>query len=253
MLGAFLKLSFRAQAQYPASFALLCLSHFVSTALDMAGIWILFDRFALIDGWTLPELALVYGIIHMGFAIAEGFARGFDLFGHMVKTGDFDRVLLRPLSPLFQIAVQDLQFMRLGRFLQGLAVLLWGAITLSLPLWAAPFILLSIGGTLCLFYGIFVIQGALSFWTTESLEVMNIATYGGVQAGQYPLSIYPRPFRLALLPLACVGYYPIATLLQQESLPLWIAALAPLAGLAVLLFSFLFWEVGVRHYRSSGS
>jgi ABC-2 type transport system permease protein len=244
--------------QYPASFLMLSASHFIGTFVDILGIWVLFDRFKMIKGWTLPEVGLVYGIIHMGFALAEAFSRGFDTFGQLVKQGDFDRLLLRPLSPLFQVAVREVHAMRIGRFLQGLVVLIWSSQQLSFSLLSMHtlVILCAIGGTASLFYGLFIIQAAIAFWTIETLELMNIATYGGVQTGQYPMSIYDKAFRLVftvVVPIACVAYYPIATLLRHESIPFWLGALFPAAGVIFLYFACQFWHLGVRHYRSTGN
>lgn len=250
--------SFRSQMQHRASFLMLSFAHFISTFVDIIGIWVLFDRFKLVKGWTLPEVALLYGIMHMGFAVAEASARGFDKFSHIVKNGDFDRILLRPCGTMLQVATLDFQMMRIGRFLQGLVVLIWACHTLQLPLISIKtfVILFAIIGTSCLFYGLFVIQAALCFWTTESLEIMNITTYGGVEAGQYPMSIYNSGFRLFftfIIPLACVAYYPIATVLQHETIPLWLGMIAPLSGLLFLMFSCKLWEFGVSRYHSTGS
>ena len=175
----------------------------------------------------------------------------------MVKTGDFDKILLRPCSTLLQVAAREFQLMRIGRFLQGLTVLLWGCWELELPLLSARsgIIVLAIVGTTCLFYALFVIQATLSFWTVETLELMNITTYGGVECGQYPMSIYNPGFRLFftfIIPLACVAYYPIAAMLQQEALPLWLGVLAPFAGIAFLFLSCKLWHLGVNHYHSTG-
>ena len=76
------------------------------------------------------------GTANIAFALAEGIGRGFDTFPNLVKRGDFDRLLLRPHSTALQVAGQDLQLMRLGRLLQGLAVLLWAATSLPI-LWTA--------------------------------------------------------------------------------------------------------------------
>lgn len=244
--------------QYPASFLMLSAGHFIGTFVDIIGIWVLFDRFKMVKGWTLPEVGLIYGIIHMGFALAEGFSRGFDTFSLIVKNGDFDRLLLRPLNPLFQVAVREVHVMRVGRFLQGLVVLLWSSSVLSIsPLSTHTFVILfSIIGTGCVFYGLFVIQAAISFWTIESLELINIATYGGVQTGQYPITIFDRVIRIAftfIIPIACVAYYPIATILRHETLPIWAGMVLPCAGMIFLLIACQFWHLGVRHYRSTGS
>jgi ABC-2 type transport system permease protein len=75
----------RSQLQHRASFLMLTFSHFVSTFLEIFGIWVLFDRFKVIQGWTLAELSLIYGIMNMGFAASEALARGFDTFSQIVK------------------------------------------------------------------------------------------------------------------------------------------------------------------------
>lgn len=250
--------SIRSQMQYPASFLMLTVSHFFSTFIDIFGIWILFDRFNMIKGWTLYEVGLSYGVIQMGFALAEGFARGFDTFSQMIRQGEFDRILLKPLNPFFQIAVRDVQVMRVGRFFQGLTILMISCFKLSFSLFSIHtlVIVFSVLGCFCLFYGLFVIQATLSFWTVETLELMNLTTYGGLQMGQYPMSIYSRPFRLIftfIVPLSCVIYYPLASLLKLETIPLWIGVIAPLSGLAFLGLAYKLWGYGVTHYSSTGS
>lgn len=250
--------SLRSQMQHRASFLMLTGAYFISTFVDIIGIWVLFDRFKMVQGWTLPELSLIYGIVHMGFSLAESSARGFDTFHLFVKNGDFDRVLLRPCASLLQIATRDFQAMRIGRFVQGFIVLIWSVSELHLELFSVygVVILLSIIGTACLFYGLFVIQATLAFWTTETLELMNITTYGGLEAGQFPMSIYNAGFRYFftfIIPLACVAYYPVATLLSHEDLPFWLGGLAPLVGIVFLGLSMLLWEYGVKHYHSTGS
>ena len=237
---------------------MLSISHFLTTFADIVGLWVLFDRFKMVKDWTLPELCLIYGIVHMGFAVAESFARGFDLFSQSIKDGEFDRLLLRPMSTLLQVAASEIQLMRVGRFLQGLIVLLWGAHELhfSLLSFHAAVLLFCLLGTICLFYGIFIVQGTLCFWLVETLEIMNIATFGSLQTGQFPLSVYNKSFRLIftfLIPLGCVAYYPIATLLRHTSIPSYLGLAAPLAGILFLLGACQFWHLGVRRYTSTGS
>jgi ABC-2 type transport system permease protein len=122
----------------------------------------------------------------------------------------------------------------------------------ALLLWA-------ILGGLLLFWGILVLQATLSFWTVESLEIVNTITYGGVEAGQYPLDIYTgwfRRFLIFIVPIGCVTYFPIAAILGHADVagvPAWAGALTPLAGLAFLGLAFGAWRQGVRHYTSTGS
>lgn len=253
-----ISVTLRMQMQHRASFLMLITSYFIATLFEILGIWILFDRFHLIQGWTIQEIALLYGIMNMGFSFAETYARGFDTFDQLVKMGDFDRILLRPLGTLFQIATREVQWMRMGRFIQGLIVLLWGTLTLDIGFFSYQtlIIVLAIIGTSCLFYGLIVIQATLSFWATESLELMSIATFGGMESGQYPMSIYNPWFQWAftfIIPLACVAYYPIAVAIRHESLPSWVAWCFPFAGVIFLYLSCQLWRYGVRHYHSTGN
>lgn len=267
MLNAFrlyfryLGVSVRAQMQYRASFALLTFSQFFVTGIEFLAIWALFARFGSLRGWTLPEVALFYGMINVSFALGEAAGRGFDTFAELVKSGDFDRVLLRPRGTAFQIAAQDLQLMRVGRLIQGVLVLGWALSRLHVTWSLSHFALLlfAILGGAALFYGLFVLQATLAFWTIDSLEVVNTVTYGGVETAQYPVTIYRPWFRQLftwVIPLACANYFPAHALLGRTE-PLgttlfWQRA-APAVGFLFLLGSLQLWTLGVRHYHSTGS
>src|ERR1700694_4166242 len=96
--------SVRAQMQYPASFLLLSLSQLLATGIEILGVWALFARFGHIEGWRFGEIAVFYGVVNIAFAIADAFTRGFDIFGQeFVRTGAFDRLLLRPRTAAFQL------------------------------------------------------------------------------------------------------------------------------------------------------
>jgi len=257
----YLGISIRSQMQYRASFVMLSLGTFLTTAAEYVGVVALFDRFGSLRGWTLAEVALFYGITNIAFALSEAWARGFDTFAGMVKSGEFDRVLLRPRSTALQVAGQELQLMRVGRMAQGLFVLLWSATALNIPwtLGRIALLMAAILGGACLFSGLFVLQATLCFWTIDSIEVANTLTYGGVEAARFPLTIYRDWFRRFFtfgVPFACVTYFPaLAILGRQDPLgtSLWFQSLAPLIGFAFLLVALRVWQFGVRHYRSTGS
>ena len=91
------------------------------------------------------------------------------------------------------------------------------------------------------------------------LEGMNVLTYGGVQASQFPLSIYARWFRVFLtfvVPIGCVAYFPVLAILGKPDplgAPSWFLFASPLAGFAFLGASFLGWRIGLARYSSTGS
>src|SRR5262245_46887857 len=257
----YLAVSFRSQMQYRASFLMRACGHFLVTGLEFIGFVALFRRFGQINGWTLPQMGLFYGIISISFAITEGCQRGFDVFPSLIKSGDFDRLLLRPRSPAFQVLGQELQLMRVGRFTQALIVLIWSADRLDLEWTAANIILvlIAVAGGVCLFSGLFVLQATMCFWSTEKVEIVNCATYGGVETAQFPVTIYRPWFRSIftfVIPLATINYFPIQALLHLND-PLgstrWLQWLSPLAGVAFFLICLQVWRFGVKHYTSTGN
>lgn len=257
----YVSISFKSQMQYKVSFWLQVVGQFFTTAIDFFGIWALFSRFSQIGTWTLAEVALFYGMINTSFACADALGRGFDTFGKVVRNGEFDRLLLRPRSTVLQLLGTEITLKRLGRLFQGLAVLCWALVTLQIPLSLQTFWLLISAwlGGIALFLGIVVIQATITFWTIESLEIMNILTYGGVETGQYPMSIYSQWFQrffTFLIPLACVSYFPLLAVLNKAamfSVPLWVCYVSPIAGVVFLIVALKLWQMGERYYCSTGS
>jgi ABC-2 type transport system permease protein len=253
--------SIRGQMQYRASFLMLSAAMFFGSSLEFLAIWVMFDRFGALQGWSLAEAALLYGLVNVAFALAEGAARGFDEFSPLVRTGQFDRLLLRPRSTALQVAGREVQMVRIGRLLQGLVILVWAATALGVA-WTPGrilFCLATVAGGACLFAGLFVLQATFCFWSTESLEVFNTVTYGGVETAQYPFSLYRAEFRrffTYVIPLATVTYYPALAILDKPD-PLGssrlLQHLAPLLGVAFLLVALQVWRFGERRYRSTGS
>ena len=107
--------SLRSQLQYRASFVMTTVGVVVQTGIEFVAIWVLFDRFGQLRGWTLPDVALFYGMISITWALCDSISRGFDVFGATVKAGDFDRVLLRPRSTVLQLLGQELTLRKFGR------------------------------------------------------------------------------------------------------------------------------------------
>ena len=51
---------------------------------------------------------------------------GFDRFSRVVREAQFDRLLLRPRSLIFQLICPEIEFARLGKLLQGALMLGYG-------------------------------------------------------------------------------------------------------------------------------
>lgn len=262
LYGRYVAVSLRAQMQYPGAFIATTLGAFGATVVDFIALVALFDRFRHIEGWRFHEVAMFYGVVSVSFAIADALTRGFDIFGpQFVKTGDFDRLLVRPRSTILQILGYELRATRIGRLAQGM--LAWGVgmqlsgIASTWSTWTT--LLFAVAGGVALFSGILVLQATLSFWTVESLEIVNTLTYGGIEASQYPLDVYTRWFRdflIFVVPLGCVTYFPVAFVLgkaDRTGVPDWLLPLTPVFGFVFLGVALWSWRFGVSRYTSTGT
>lgn len=257
----YVAISLRAQLQYRASFAMRSAGQLLMTGIEFLGLWALFDRFGTVRGWTLAQVAFFYGLVDVTFALADALCRGFDQVAPLIKSGELDRLLLRPRSTVLQLVGQELTLARVGRLSQGLLVLVWASRSGAVAWSAAKLALLAaaVAGGICLFAGIIVLQATCAFWTTEALELWNAFTYGGNYAAQYPLTIYRpwfRRFFTAVVPLACVGYFPAVAILgvpDPLGTPRALQHAAPLAGVLFLVAALQAWKLGIRRYTSTGS
>lgn len=246
----------KSQMQYKTSFLLLTLGNFCMQFSTFLGVYFMFYIFNDVDGFTYGQVLLCYAVVFMAFSFAQMLGRGFDQLPRMLANGEFDRALVRPRSAIFQVIASRVHFVRIGATVQAAVVFCW-AIPNSGVIWSWDKIL-----TLCLmvicgsliFFTLFLIQATFAFLTTEGLDFMNILTYGGRDHGRYPYSIYGKEvlrFLSFVIPLALFQYYPLLYLLDREQGVFYM--LAPLLGLLFLIPGYVFWRVGLRKYKSTGS
>ena len=105
-----------------------------------------------------------------------------------------------------------------------------------------------------IFFGLFIVYAAFSFFTIEGLEFMNVFTDGGHEFGRYPFSVYGKNilrFLTFVIPLALFQYYPLLYLLDREQSAFFM--FIPLFGLLFLVPCYVFFRAGLRRYKSTGS
>lgn len=256
LYGHYLSINIRSAMQYKVSFFLTALGQFFVSFNVFLGIYFMFQRFQAVEGFTYSEVLLCFSVVLMEFSLAEMFARGFDLFPDMVRTGSFDQALVRPRNEILQVLGSKFELTRIGRMLQAV-VMFWYGISHCGVEWNFPkittVIFMLIGGC-AVFSGLFLIYAALCFFTLEGLEFMNVLTDGAREYGKYPVSIYGKKTLLVttfLIPYALIQYYPLLYILDRDSRPFLI--FVPLLAVWFLIPSYALWRFGVRHYQSSGS
>lgn len=242
--------------QYKLSFFLVAAGQFLTAFSTFLGVYFMFVRFNEVEGFSYHQVLLCYAAVTMAFAITEMFGSGFQTLPRMLGNGEFDRALVRPRGLIFQVLASKMDFTRLGLMVQAVIVFCY-AIPQSGVVWTWDKVLtlglMIICGCL-VFGGLFLVQAAVSFFTVEGLEFMNLLTYGGKEFGRYPFSIYGNGvlrFLTYVIPLSLFQYYPLLYLLDKEQSAIYM--LAPLLGLLFLIPCYAFFRRGLRRYQSTGS
>ncbi|MFG3217142.1 ABC transporter permease [Streptomyces sp. NPDC048185] len=251
----------RSTMAYRASFALTTLANFAVTVLDFVAILLMFSRVDALGGYTLPEVAFLYGLSAVSFGLADLAIGSMERLGRRVRDGTLDTLLVRPVPVLAQVAADRFALRRLGRVTQGALVLGYALVVLDID-WSAaklllmPVMLVSDAG---IFGAVFVAAAAFQFVAQDASEVSNAFTYGGTTMLQYPPTVFAQELVRGVtfvVPLAFVNWLPASRVLERPyplALPGWVAFTPPLVAVACCALAGLAWRAGLRSYRSTGS
>lgn len=253
----FLKNRFKILLEYRANFIIGAASTVMMQAAGLLTIWVVMAQVPSLKGWTLPELWLIYGLITLALSINHMFADNLWTLGQQyVRTGSFDRFLVRPVNPLFHLLADRFCHDGIGNFIVGLVLVLTAANSLDI-LWTLGDMLYMTVAVLSgglIFISLNLITCVSAFWIMDSVPVTRIV-FELHEFAKYPLAIYPNIIRIFLtfiIPFGLASYYPASYILGRET-PLYLAWLAPLFAVGLFLVAYRVWLFGLRHYSSTGS
>ncbi|MFI6081510.1 ABC transporter permease [Streptomyces sp. NPDC051217] len=259
--GLIVAMWIRSTMAYRASFAMTAFGNFAATGFDFVAILLMFSHVDRLGGYSLPEVAFLYGAAGASFGLADLAFGSMDRLGRRVRDGTLDTLLVRPAPVLAQVAADRFALRRLGRITQGLLVLGYALVTLDIawtPLKVAMIPMMILSGA-AIFAAVFVAGGAFQFWAQDAAEVQNSFTYGGTTLLQYPPTVFAKDLVRGVtfvVPLAFVNWMPALYVMGREDplgLPEWAAFLPPVVAVGCCALAGLAWRVGLRAYRSTGS
>ncbi|MFJ4845391.1 MULTISPECIES: ABC transporter permease [unclassified Streptomyces] len=251
----------RSTMAYRASFVMTALGNFAATALDFVVILLMFSQVDSLGGWSLPEIALLYGTAGTSLGLADLAMGSMERLGSRIRDGTLDTLLVRPVPVLAQVAADRFALRRIGRVVQGLLVLGWALARLDIAWTPLTIVLLpvSVLSGAAIFAAVFIAGAAFQFWAGDASEVQNAFTYGGNTVLQYPPSVFAKDLVRGVtfvVPLAFVNWLPALRVLGRQDpldLPGWVDFAPPLVAAACCALAGALWRTALRSYRSTGS
>ncbi|WP_345648906.1 ABC transporter permease [Streptomyces tremellae] len=259
--GLIVAMGIRSQLTYRLSFTVTALGNLVATAFDFVTILLMFSQVHALGGFSLAQIAFLYGTSATSFGLVDLFLGSTERLGARVRDGTLDTFLLRPAPVLAQVAADRFAARRIGRVVQGGAVLGYALAAAGIdwsPVRVALLPLMLLSGAL-IFAAVFVVGAAFQFWAQDAAEVQSAFTYGGTTLLQYPPGLFAQDLVRGVtfvVPLAFVNWLPALYVLDRPmpvGLPRWAAFLAPAVAAVCCAGAGALWRRGVRSYRSTGS
>ena len=249
-------INLKSKLEYKASFILMIISQFLIVLFEAIGIYFLFQRFGLLNGYDLYTILLTFSIIYLGYSLSDLFFRGFDQFSKFIVKGNLDILLVRPRNIYLQILGTEFAIERGSRLILPIITLVIAIVKGSIILSGMKIItlILAVFGSFALFAAVSIISAAFTFKSVEGLEIINILQHGTRNFGQYPMKIFPKAIFIVftfLFPLTSINYFPVRYIIGETSS--LFDALSPLLTLIFLLFSIFLFNLGLKKYHSTGS
>jgi len=258
LIGAFIAQAFKAKMDYRADFWTGNVFMAFMMGSQILFILLVFAQVHEVQGWTLWQVMLVYGISSSIIALGQLISAHVAEVGDHIRGGTFDSLLIRPIPPLVHLFIREVNdhwlITLVGRL--GITVLAFVNCGLTDVWWNWPVLLGFLLAGSAIMVAINVIFAGLSFRVlqVETLYWFFIGEFYNLS--YYPLTIYGGWIQGLLtwvFPLAWVSIVPASWFLQKGGMYEVLAWWMPAVLLFFAVLAAVLWKTGVRRYESTGS
>ncbi len=231
-----------------------------SALMHGAGLVFMFALFGQIDelgGWSAWEVAILYGLTLIPAGLRELFCDGPWLLRQLVNSGEFDRLLVRPVSPAMQVATRLASIHGVGQFSLGATLLLVGTTRSGVEWapWKAAFLAVSVLSSLGLLIAIGYLVNLIGFWEPSAQSAVPTAYAMLIDFAKFPLEIYSNVIKVlvtVVAPYAFISFFPALVLLDRDSPWRWLGFASPLVALLVGMLTSWLWHKALNRYQGAG-
>ena len=210
-----------------------------------------------LQGWSKPEILFIYGFSLIISGIFGLFSRNLWRFGEKyIIEGQFDRVLLRPVSSLAQVVFEAFNLDAIGTILMGILLMVKAKASLGITFTFAQiaWLIFSIPCGAVTLLCVFITLASLSFHFEDRFGVVP-PFYNLIQFGRYPVTIYNKVLQFLIqwiIPYSFIAFFPATTLIGRDEFWFY-ASLTPVVAVVWLFVVSFAWKLGVKKYESTGT
>jgi ABC-2 type transport system permease protein len=247
----------KVRVSYRGDFFISLITSFAATVFSLGFVVILFQKASHLKGWRFEEVIFLYGFSLVPYGLFNVVSLNlYDFGNNYIIEGKFDRVLLRPVSSLFQVLFETFRIESFQEVATGTFCVWWASHRLHVP-WTPLKIAMLLFFGICaavIYVSIFLILSTVSFWFEDRIGV-HPPVWNVIAFGRYPLSIYSGPVQFFLcwiIPFGLASFYPSVRMLGRAVAPEYVQ-FVPVVAVVFLALAISLWNLGTRHYSSTGS
>ena len=226
-------------------------------------------------GWNESEFFIFLGTVWIINAVVQTFFMpNAQEFSELIRTGNLDFALLKPIDTQFLVSFPKLNWPSLANFFLGIVVVGYYAISLSNqaenPLHVSPFTVLMyvafVAAGVVIMYSVMICLSSTSVWLGRNQNLYMIWFYL-TNFYRYPMEIYQRGmigwglwgFFTFIIPVLVVANVPARTLAQPLRAEgggwweYWLIGLLLVMSVVSLLVSRRVFRWALSSYRSASS
>jgi len=247
----------KVRVSYRGDFFISLATSMAATIFSLGFVVVLFGKATQLAGWRLEEVVFLWGFTQIPYGIFNVISLNlYDFGNNYIIEGKFDRVLLRPVSSLFQVLFETFRIESFQEIAVGTYCMWWATHRLHVPWSPAKFTMLLFFGICAavIYVSVFLILSTVSFFWEDRIGV-HPPVWNVIAFGRYPLSIYSGAVQFFLcwiIPFGLASFYPSVRLLGRTVTPEY-APLVPVVAIVFLALAISLWNFGTRHYSSTGS
>lgn len=253
----FVKQYFKILMQSKVNFFIGIICFVLSQASGILFLTLIFNRIPDLNGWSFYEILFIYGFAQIPRGLDHLYADYIWIFSKdTIIKGEFDRYLLRPLNPLFQVFAERVQLDALGELIIGFTIVGYSIANLDINITfmrVLAFIVVIIAGAI-IYTSIKLLIASLAFWIKESYPILNIV-YMFSDFTKYPTSVYGKGIQIVLsyiIPFAFTAFIPASYFLGNDKFFYCVVGTCIIAVVAWII-ALQVWKLGMKNYESAGN